>query len=112
MAGVVVLISSYRLRAIEAKRIGGTTAIERIEIWIVGQQCLAVAVDGRGVASGVKRRFARRIGSVGIGSKVVVEGNILLKHHYQVLDGSCGATCIGAQRTLPQHSAPERSALR
>src|SRR5580693_9895379 len=48
---IVAHVLRVGLRAIEAKRIGCSAAVERIQIWIVVQKRVAQAVYGRGVDS-------------------------------------------------------------
>src|ERR1051326_7939210 len=101
----MVLVCSYRLRCVQAKRIRRTGSIHRIQVWIIGKEGVGVAVHGRCPWPGMKLRLAGGIRRTWVGSKIMIERNILLKDNHQVLDGSCSRPSV----LLGQHRRNIRS---
>ena len=83
----MVLIGRGRLRASEAERIDRAVAVDRVGgIGVLAEQSAGQTVHRRRERPRVERRFAIGIGGKGIGAEVVIEGNVLLEDHHQVLD--------------------------
>ena len=93
---VVILIGGDGSRAVNPKWTRGPGAVGWIEIGIEIQQGTAKTVHRRRVGRRLKLWFAHRIGRDRIGSEIVVEGNVFLENHYQVLNG-----CRRGRRRFP-----------
>ena len=86
---VMILIRGRSFAAIEAEGIGGAFGVRRVGgVGIVAQQGTLQAIHRRRPGGGNEARLAPRIGRNGIGREVVIEGNVLLEDHHQMLDGS------------------------
>src|SRR6266478_5754262 len=78
------------LRTIEAERVGRAGAVGRVEIRIIVEEVSGEAVDAGSVRGGREGRFARRVGRLGISTKIMVKGFILPEDHDDVLDRGGG----------------------
>jgi len=74
----VIHVAGRDLARRQAERVGG--------VGIVGQERLRQAIDGRRARRGVKGRLARQVQRHGIGGEIVIEGDVLLKQHDDMLD--------------------------
>src|SRR6266849_7200907 len=78
------------LRAIEPERVGRAGAIGCVQVGVVVQEVRGEPVDNRRVRGGGEGRFARRVGRLGISTKIMVKGFILPEDHDDVLDRGGG----------------------
>jgi hypothetical protein len=76
---VVVLISGLELRAVEAEGLNGVRVVR-------SEQAVVQAVHGRRVFRRRESRLVQRVRRVRIGGEVMVERDVLLKDHDEVLD--------------------------
>src|ERR1700760_2034696 len=98
----MVLIRGCGLRAVEAERIRCTGPI------LLGA-CMGIRSKQRAVqtvrrqrsSSSAKGRLARQVGRYWIGSEVVIEGDIFVENHHDVLDNrgrhARARTCAGTR---------------
>jgi hypothetical protein len=94
---IVILVGGRRLRAVEAERIDRTRAITRIGGGrIVRQKRGSQAVDAWCERRRIERWLARRVGGIRIGAEVMIERNVFLENHHQMLDwcGSAGVIAV------------------
>ena len=78
------------LRTIEAERVGRAGAVGRVEIRIIVEEVSGEAVDAGRVRGGREGRFARRVGRVGISTKIMVKGFVLPENDNDVFDRGGG----------------------
>ena len=93
----MVLIRSGGLSPIEPERICRAGAIGRIQVWVVGEKRGGQPVDRRRIGRRYELVFSRGIQRVGIGSEVVIEGNVLVENYHQVLNrrrGGVSDCCV------------------
>jgi len=90
----MTLIARDRLRSIQPERVGRTRTVRWIQVGIVVQQRESVAVHRWCAAPRVKRRLSCGVGGIGICSKVVIEGNVLLGEDHEVFDRSGGWSIV------------------
>src|SRR5580698_2853544 len=98
---VVILVRGGSLGRREAERIRCAVAVQRIRGGrVIGEQRAGKAVDRWRVLCGRPVAFALQILGVGVAAEVVVERNVLLKDHDDVLDrgGRLGTVAVIVRR--------------
>ncbi len=98
----VVLVARRRLSAVQQLRIR--------QVGVVGQKRPGQPVHRRRVRRGVERRLPGGIGGVGVGTEVVVERDVLLEDHDEMLDGRRGAGTASLTTATPVAVAMVRPA--
>jgi len=83
---VVVHVVGHSLRTIQTEGIGRARSVSRIQVGVVGQQRRAQTVHCRRVRRWNKPGLARGIRCVRVSSKIVVERNVLVENHHQMLN--------------------------
>ncbi len=93
---VVVLVGRGGLRRAEAERVGRAGAVRRIGRGrVAAEQRPAQAVDGRRVLGRDERRLAAQVQGVRVGAEVMIEGDVLLEDHDEMLDRRRGLEPLG-----------------
>src|SRR4029077_3965083 len=81
---VVVLVGSYRLRSIQTKGIGRSISVGRIQVRIVVQEGVGESVDAWCAWFRHEAWFPPGIRCIGVGSEVVIKGDVFLEDNDQV----------------------------
>src|SRR5207344_257586 len=84
------LVGSYRLRSIQTKGIGRSISVGRIQVRIVVQEGIGESVDAWCAWFRHEAWFPPGIRCIGVGSEVVIKGDVFLEDNDQVLDWGGG----------------------
>src|SRR5208283_1939256 len=89
------LVRRGGLGHIQPVRIGRARAIGGVQVRVMNEQSARQSIDRRRIGFRRELIVKRRIQRIGVGSEVVIEGNVLVENHDQVLNRSGRRGSVG-----------------
>lgn len=97
----MILITRDGLRSIQAEGIRSAWTVRGIQVGVVGEKCRSIAINSRSARLGIECWFSRGVKGARICSEIVIERDVLLENHHDVLDGSrCRGIALLSKRRL------------